>query len=173
MLGTHSSSVGFVEAVGPEEKSQSLWARKENVCGSLWAPSMAADRCQSLVPPGSSTLAAVLSQLSFSAWLRMTNSRDNPFKYKHGRILLVTLCHKKVWICVCMNLYVYEFLHHLFPFLRQRVRFLSPLLSSKQVHVILMSTTMEYRLQGFFLLEHINTWAQVYQCNVGRNLLWL
>lgn len=25
------------------------------------------------------------------------------FKHKHGRILLVTLCYKKVWICVCMN----------------------------------------------------------------------
>lgn len=23
----------------------------------------------------------------------------------------------------------------------------------------------------FFLLERINTWAQVYQCNAGRNLL--
>ena len=113
MLGTNSQLCGICRngwscawkysAVTWREEPMSLSLQRERACGSLCAPSMAADLCRSFVAPRSFSPAGVLSQLDFSGYSRMTNSSHNPFKHKHGRILLVTLCHKKVWICVCMN----------------------------------------------------------------------
>lgn len=157
MLGCHlcvlgcvwaptASSVGFVGTGGavhgsaqqsPEEKSQRCWACKENTSA---ARSVLHPWRQISADPSSHRTAPHLLE-SFHSSILVANpewlkSSRNPSKHKHGRILLVTLCHKK-----SVNLCVYEFLHHLFPFLQYRVRFLSPLLSSKQVRVMLMSAT--------------------------------
>lgn len=46
-----------------------------------------------LSPPRSSSPAGALPQLSSVA--RTTHCSHHPFKHKRGRLLLVTLCHKK------------------------------------------------------------------------------
>lgn len=53
-----------------------------------------------LSPPRSSSPAGALPQLSSVA--RTTRSSHHPFKHKRGRLLLVTLCHKKKCESVCM-----------------------------------------------------------------------
>lgn len=53
-----------------------------------------------LSPPHSSSPAGALPQLSSVA--RTTHCSHHPFKRKRGRLLLVTLCHKKKCESVCM-----------------------------------------------------------------------
>lgn len=53
-----------------------------------------------LSPPRSSSPAGALPQLSSVA--RTTHCSHHPFKHKRGRLLLVTLCHKKKCESVCM-----------------------------------------------------------------------